>query len=69
MKLKVVIDIFNNMIKNGELDEVFDIIIRLKEKRVMKILKKLDPKITTDIMEKMRILKEDVNNSKDKEKK
>jgi len=69
MKLKVVIDVFNNMIKDGELDEVFDIIIRLKEKRVMKILKKLDPKITTDIMEKMRILKEDVNNSKDKEKK
>ncbi|MEA3314511.1 MAG: hypothetical protein U9Q30_01480 [Campylobacterota bacterium] len=68
MKLGVVINVFNDMIKNGKIDEVFDIIIRLKEKRVMKILKKLDPKTTTILMEKMRVLK-DIDNSKSKEKK
>jgi len=63
MKLTVVINIFNNMINQGKLDEVFDIMLRMKEKRVMKILKKLDSKISTIIMQKMRIVK-----SKEKEK-
>jgi len=58
MKLKIVINVFNEMIENGELDEVFDIMIRMKEKRVMKILKKLDTKTSTLIMKKMRIIKE-----------
>jgi len=59
MKLGVVINVFNEMIENGEIDEVFDIMIRMKEKRVMKILKKLDTKIATLIMKKMRIVKEE----------
>jgi len=58
MKLGIVVNIFNEMIENGEIDEVFDIIIRMKDKRVMKILKKLDSKIATIIMKKMRIMKE-----------
>jgi len=59
MKLGVVVNIFNEMIKNGKIDEVFDIMIRMKEKRLMKILKKLDTKTSTLIMKKLRILKEE----------
>jgi len=59
MKLGVVVNVFNEMINNGEIDEVFDIMIRMKEKRVMKILKKLDTKTSTLIMKKLRILKEE----------
>ena len=58
MKLGVVINVFNEMIQNGEIDEVFDIMIRMKEKRVMKILKKFDTKTSTILMKKMRINKE-----------
>jgi hypothetical protein len=54
MKLGVVINIFNEMINNGEIDEVFDIMVRMKDKRVMKILKKLDVKTSTLIMKKLR---------------
>jgi len=63
MKLGVVVNIFNEMIKNDQIDEVFDIMIRMKNKRVMKILKKFDTKVSTIIMEKMRILKD--NNMKE----
>jgi len=59
MKLGIVVNVFNEMIANGEIDEVFDIMIRMKEKRVMKILKKLDTKTSTLIMKKLRILKEE----------
>ena len=59
MKLGVVVNVFNEMINNGEIDEVFDIMVRMKEKRVMKILKKLDTKTSTIIMKKLRILKEE----------
>lgn len=59
MKLGVVINVFNEMIGNGEIDEVFDIMIRMKEKRVMKILKKFDTKTSTILMKKMRINKEE----------
>lgn len=59
MKLGVIVNIFNEMIKEGEIDEVFDILIRMKDKRAMKILKKLDTETSTIIMKKMRILKED----------
>lgn len=59
MKLGVVINIFNEMIDNGKIDEVFDIMIRMNEKRVMKILKKLDTKTSTILMEKLRINKEE----------
>ena len=57
MKLGVVINVFNEMISKGKIDEVFDIMLRMKNKRVMKILKKLDTKTTTILMEKMRIIK------------
>lgn len=58
MKLGIVINVFNEMIRNGEIDEVFDILLRIKEKRVMKILKKFDTKTSTILMKKMRINKE-----------
>ena len=61
MKLGVVINIFNEMINNGKIDEVFDIMIRMNDKRVMKILKKLDTQTSTLLMKKMRILKEETN--------
>jgi len=66
MKLGVVVNIFKEMIKNGDINEVFDIMIRLKDKRIMKILKKLDTKTSTMLMKKMRILKEDENKNKEK---
>jgi len=58
MKLGVVVNVFNEMINNGEIDEVFDIMMRMKEKRVMKILKKFDTKTSTILMKKMRINKQ-----------
>jgi len=58
MKLGVVVNVFKEMIANGEIDEVFDIMMRMKEKRVMKILKKFDTKISTILMKKMRINKD-----------
>lgn len=58
MKLGVVVDIFNEMINSGEIDEVFDIMIRMKNDRVMKIMKKLDTQTSTLLMQKMRILKD-----------
>jgi hypothetical protein len=61
MKLSVVVNIFNEMINNGEIDEVFDIMIRMKENRVMKIMKKLDTQTSTLLMDKMRILKDEEN--------
>jgi len=62
MKLGVVVNVFNEMIDNGEIDEVFDIMIRMKEKRVMKILKKFDTKTSTLLMKKMRINKDQNKN-------
>lgn len=58
MKLGVVVNVFNEMIESGEIDEVFDIMMRMKEKRVMKILKKFDTETSTILMKKMRINKE-----------
>lgn len=64
MKLGTVINIFNEKIKNGEIDEVFDIMIRMNEKRVMKILKKLDTEVSTILMDKMKKHKENIEESK-----
>ena len=58
MKLGIVVNVFQEMISNGEIDEVFDILMRMKEKRVMKILKKFDTQTSTVLMKKMRINKE-----------
>ena len=57
MKVGVVVNIFKEMLKNDEFDEVFDIIVRLKNKRAMVILKKLDTKVATKLMQKMRSYK------------
>jgi cell division protein FtsB len=53
MKIGVIINIFNEMLNDGEIDKVYDIMIRMKEKKVMKIMKKLDVKTSTIIMKKM----------------
>ena len=60
MKLGVIVNIFNEMISNGEIDEVFDIMTRMKEKRVMKIMKKFDTQTATTLMKKMRINKDEI---------
>ncbi|MBD3840582.1 MAG: hypothetical protein IE909_01640 [Campylobacterales bacterium] len=67
MKLGVVVNVFNEMIKNGQIDEVFDIMIRMKEKRVMKIMKKLDTEVSAILLKKMKehedkIKKQEANN-------
>ena len=67
MKMGVVINVFNEMIKNEELDEVFDIIVRLKDKRAMVILKKLDTKVSTKLMKKMKHYKAENKSTKEKE--
>jgi len=54
MKVKVVLDIFNQMIKEDKINDVFDIIVRLKQKRVLTLLKKFDTPTKTFIMEKMK---------------
>jgi flagellar motility protein MotE (MotC chaperone) len=54
MKIKVALDIFKTMIANGKINEVFDIIIRLKQKRVLTLLKKFDTETKTILMNKMR---------------
>jgi hypothetical protein len=54
MKVKVALNIFKKMIKDGKFNEVFDIIIRLKQKRVLILLKKFDVPTKTKIMEKMK---------------
>ncbi len=65
MKLKVVLDIFNQMIKEDKINEVFDIIIRLKQKRVLELLKKFDIPTKTFIMEKMKKYKYEQKISKE----
>ena len=57
MKLGVVLNVFNEMLADGKIDEVFDIMIRMPVKRIMKIMKKLDSKTSTILMDKMRINK------------
>jgi predicted RNase H-like nuclease (RuvC/YqgF family) len=53
MKLKIVKNILQEKIDNGEINDVFDIIVRLKDKRVMNLLKKFDTKISTTLMDKL----------------
>jgi hypothetical protein len=42
------------MITDGKINEVFDIMIKLKQKRVLTLLKKFDTPTKTFIMEKMK---------------
>ena len=51
MKIKIVKNILEEKIKAGQINEVFDIIIRLKNKRVMELLKKFDTKTSTKLMD------------------
>ena len=51
MKIKIVKNILEEKIKAGQINEVFDIIIRLKTKRVMELLKKFDTKTSTKLMD------------------
>lgn len=44
MKPKVAAEIFNTMIEEGKIDDVFDIIVRLKEPKVTALMKFLTPK-------------------------
>jgi hypothetical protein len=53
MKLKILLNILNEKISAGQINEVFDIIIRLKDKRVINLLKKFDTKISTELMDKL----------------
>lgn len=62
MKTGVAVNIFTEMTNNGKIDEVFDIIVRMKEGNVIKIMKKLDTKTSALLMEKMKILKNDKQN-------
>ena len=55
MKLKILLNILNEKINVGQINEVFDIIIRLKDKRVMNLLKKFDTKISTELMDRINI--------------
>ena len=54
MKIKVVKNILQEKLDNKEFNEVFDIIIRLKDKRVMELLKKFDTKTSTKLMNKLK---------------
>ena len=53
MKEKLVYQILQEKIDNGNINDVFDIIVRLKEKRVMKLMKMFDTKTVTELMNMM----------------
>ncbi len=53
MKVKVALDIFKSMVADGKINEVFDIMIQLKQKRVLVLLKKFDVPTKTILMDKM----------------
>ena len=57
MKIKIVKNIMDEKIKAGQINEVFDIITRLKTKRVMELLKKFDTKTSTKLMDMLEINK------------
>ena len=50
MKPKLVKKILQKKIDSGDINEVFDIMVRLKEKRVMKLLKMFDVETSTQLM-------------------
>ena len=54
MKLKIVKNILEEKIAAGQINEVFDIITRLKTKRVMNLLKKFDTKTSTKLMDMLK---------------
>lgn len=50
MKPKLVKAILQRKIDDGDINNVFDIMVRLKEKRVMKLLKMFDTETSTQLM-------------------
>jgi len=58
MKIKIVKNIMDEKIAAGQINEVFDIITRLKTKRVMELLKKFDTKTSTKLMDMLENNKE-----------
>jgi hypothetical protein len=62
MKIKILKNILQEKIDNGEINDVFDIIIRLKDKRVMNLLKKFDTKISTQLMDRLHKYKNNKEN-------
>jgi len=53
MKVKIVYNILKKKIADGQIDEVFNIIIRLKQKKVMALMKKFDVQTSTKLMDMM----------------
>lgn len=61
MKPKIAADIFNQMISEGKIDDVFDILIKLKESNVTQIMKFLtvpNASVITQMLENYNIKKE-----------
>ena len=54
MKVKVALDIFKSMVTDGKINEVFDIMMRLKQKRILVLLKKFDIPTKTTLMQMMK---------------
>ena len=57
-KPKIVAKIFTQMIKDEKINEVFDIMVRMKTKQITTLLKFLDPKdaaLLTDMLNKQKI--------------
>ncbi len=61
MKPKIAAGIFNQMIIDGKIEDVFDIILRLKEKNVTLLMKYLSPKSASLITQMLKDYK--VNNN------
>lgn len=54
MKPKIAAEIFNKMISEGKIEDVFDIILKLKEKKVTQMMKFLSVKNASIITEMLR---------------
>lgn len=64
MKPKIAADIFNRMVLDGKIEEVFDILMSLKEKKVTLIMKFLDlesASIITQMLKNFKVDKKDNN--------
>ena len=53
MKPKIAADIFNQMISEGKIDDVFDIIVRLKEANVSNIMKTMSLENSSRLIQKL----------------
>ena len=54
MKSKIAASIFEQMIKDGDIEVVFDIVIKLKEKNVTSLMKFLSPKSASMITKRLK---------------